>query len=158
MPLPKSRGEWTTDIESTEELDNFTVYTLVDITNTETTDPDLFDTLEYNQYQNLNTILQVVGMRTQPIVISVIVEKSANLKNFKFGSQYSGKHSVWIIKFASEYKDAWLKENDPTFFLKKDIDGIAYISSLEETVKFNIDIFNTSSVKYKNIYFENNKI
>jgi hypothetical protein len=158
MPLPNSRGEWTTDIAFTEELDNFTVYTLVDITNTETTDPDLFDTLEYNQYQNLNTILQVVGMRTQPIVISVIMEKSANLKNFKFGSQYSGKQNVWIIKFASEYKDAWLKENDPSFFLKKDIDGIAYISSLEETVKFDIDIFNTSSVKYKNIYFENNNI
>jgi hypothetical protein len=158
MPLPTSRGEWTTDITSTEELDNFTVYTLVDITNTEITDPDLFDTLEYNQYQNLNTILQVVGMRTQPIVISVIAKKSANLKNFKFGSQYSGKHSVWIIKFSSEYKDAWLKENDPSFFLKKDIDGIAYISSLEETVKFDVDIFNTSSVKYKNIYFENNNI
>jgi len=156
MPLPKSRGEWTTSITNTEELDYFTVYTLVDITNTEATDPDLFDTLEYNQYQNLNTVLQVVGLRTQPIVISVSLEKSVNLKNFKFGSEYTGKQNVWIIKFASEYKNAWLKESDPTFFLKKDIDGIAYISALTETVKFSIDIFNTVSPKHKNIYFENN--
>jgi len=158
MPLPNSRGEWITSIANAEDLDYFTAYTLIDITNTEATDPDLFDTLEYNQFQNLNTILQVIGLRTQPIVISVVLQKSANLKFFKFGSEYTGKQNVWIIKFASEYRNAWLKESDPTFFLKKDIDGIAYISSLKETVKFDIDILNTSSPKYKNIYFENNGI
>ncbi len=155
MPLLKTKGGWTTNEVINDNIKYYIAYTLIDVSNTEVTDPELFDTLEYNQFQNLNTILQIIGLRTQPIVLDVTLEKSAIIKNFKFGSEFSGKHNVWKIKFSSESNDPWKVETDDCHFLKKDTHGVAFISDLTETAKFKLDVFDSYSTQSKNIYFTN---
>lgn len=154
MPLLKSKGGWTTSDVVEETIKSYTAYTLIDVSDTEVTDPELFDTLEYNQFQNLNTISQIMGLRTQPIILEVKLEKNANIKNYNFGSEFSGKKNVWKITFSSESNDPWKMDNDDFHFLKKDINGIAFISGLSETAKFKIDVFDAYSLINKNIYFK----
>lgn len=155
MPLLKSKGGWTTTDVVEENIKSYVAYTLIDVSDTEVTDPDFFDTLEYNQFQNLNTLSQIMGLRTQPIILEVTLEKNVNIKNYNFGSEFSGKQNVWKIKFSSESNDPWKMENDDFYFLKKDINGIAFISGLSETAKFKIDVFDAYSTSNKNIYFKN---
>lgn len=135
------------------DLEFYTVYTLVDITDSGVNDSNLFDTKSYNQSQNLNVLLQIIGLRTQPIVLEVSSLSLQSMKDYQFGTSFKGTHTVWVVKFASEYKNAWKNELDYVYHLKEDCDGIAFIPDLDNTAKFGIDVFDTASNTKRNIYF-----
>ena len=63
-------------------------YTLVDITNNLNTK----NIAAYNQKQNLNTFIQLAGLRSQPISFIVTCLKAQDLADYRFGSSYSGQH------------------------------------------------------------------
>lgn len=136
-----------------DNLEFYTIYTLVDVTDSGVTDSDLFDTLPYNQNQNLNVLVQIIGLRTQPMIIEVSHLAAQNMSEYKFGNVFKGKNDVWIVKFACEYKNAWSKDDDQVYYLKSDCNDVAFIPKLLDTAKFKINIFNTVD-NNKNIYFE----
>lgn len=120
----------------------FRIYTLADISPTGARRGDGF---AYYQEQNYMTVIQTIGIRTNPI--NVIVSK--NEGTMKFGSKYKGKQNIWCLEFEVESQGGHSIE-----MLKEDFNLVPFNNNLEETVKFDKSIFLTQDPKLTNIVFE----
>lgn len=134
----------------------YELYTLIDITDTGVTDIRNKETKEYNQAQNLNVLLQLIGLRTQPINYKVTEIPKRGIKKYELGSEYCGNHRLWKLEFEVDREDVWKKDDDTFYYLKSDCDKVAITTLLDETAKLDNSIFDCFSIKYKNITF--NKI
>tara|TARA_Y100000389_G_C17067248_1_gene320196 strand:+ start:37 stop:441 length:405 start_codon:yes stop_codon:yes gene_type:complete len=134
-------------------MNTFTAYTLVDITNSGITRP-FNNILAYNQQQNLNTLIQTIGIRSQPLSPIVVVESTQDLVKYQFGKQYKGLHTVWKIKFSIEHSDVFRYKGNRLHHLYNDSDGIAIISNLSETANINTGCFETTDQYKINLYFK----
>lgn len=66
----------------------------------------------YHQAQNLNILIQSIGFRCQPAMISVNFQSVAitsfnNAHNVNLGSAYTGTKTLWTVKFATEHPGSW---------------------------------------------------
>jgi len=128
-------------------------YTLVDITDTGTTKVRDSNTKEYHQQQNLNVLLQTIGLRTQPLEPKIKVLKNVSSKDYGFHDFYNSDDlTVWVLEFYIEPESIWDDGNDYFAILNDDANGIAITPDLDNTVDFLVDIFDTSH--HKNLYFE----
>ncbi len=107
----------------------------------------------YNQQQNLNTLVQCIGMRSQPLDIRVERFEAQDVVDYAFGTAYSGLHTVWKFDFSSEHSNVFTQDDNNVYFLKQDCNRIAFTPYLDETVNFLNNIFNTKSDEYINLYF-----
>lgn len=131
-------------------IEYFTCYTLVDITDTGVYNPAV--SKEYEQAQNLNALLQAISLGSQPILASVEKITAADLGDFEFGSDYSGFQTIWILRFASERVGSITVDT-----LIRDIDGLPLYVDLDETAVFDNNVFDTNDSVIKNIYFVRNE-
>ena len=130
-------------------IEYFTCYTLVDITDTGIYNPSAGNA--YEQAQNLNALLQAISLGSQPILSSVEKILAAELADYDFGSDFTGNQNVWILRFASERVGSIT-----TTSLVRDIDGLPVYDDLEETAVFDTNVFETNASDQKNIYFYRN--
>ncbi len=125
--------------------------TLVDVTPTGVTRTN---GLHRDQQRNWETVLQCIGIKTQPLQVSapsaVDVE---NISTFKFGDFYTGPQRVWYWTWAVEPADIYDLPNQPLASLQKDFEQVPIITGLEETARFMLPIFYPYGT-IKNIYFE----
>ncbi len=140
----------------TGDIEYFTAYTLVDTTDSGITDPNSSNTKGYNQSQNLNVLLQLTGLRAQPIVSSVLKRENQDMADYSFGSAFSGTETIWIVKFATEYKGAWANAGDNTYHLVEDCNGVAVTTGLDDTATLASNSFDTKNATNKNLYFVRN--
>jgi hypothetical protein len=133
--------------------EKYKIYTLVDITDSGVTDPKLSESTEYNQAQNLNVLLQIIGMRTQPMDHQVTCLRSQKLSDFSFGKTFKGKSNIWCLEFTVENQTPWMEEEDPLYHLRHDLEGMVFVGELSNTKDFKSDVFVTSG-DYCNIIFE----
>lgn len=134
-------------------LEKYTGYTLVDITESGVTKANSKDTLGYNQNQNLNTLLQLIGMRCQALYVTVTKMEAQDVVDFCFGNQFKGLHTVWKIEFQVEHSGVFNKDSNKTHFLDYDVDGAVFTSGLSETVSFDKNLFAVFDKETKNTYF-----
>lgn len=125
--------------------------TLVDITNSGNTDSLSQDRTSYNQEQNLNVLLQIIGLRAQPTVVSVSSELT-DVDELEFGDTYSGQQRVWTLVFTAEYEGAWKRGDNTVFHLLHDSNDIAITSDLTETADVGKTFDTTASGC--NLYFK----
>jgi hypothetical protein len=137
-------------------LDKYTAYTLVDITDSNITNSRTSDIAGYNQQQNLNTLIQLIGLRSQPILYSITILKTQDVVDYAFGNTFKGLHSVWKFEFASEHSNAYTKDDNDVYFLQQDCNNVPITSSLNETVNLVNSIFETTNKNSLNIYFIKN--
>lgn len=121
------------------------IKTLVDITETGARRGE--DPLRSKQQANYNTIIQTAGFRAN-LVPNKCVKHVSSLKDLNFGDFFKGNQSWWEISFHLDYAEAITDE-----MLINDFSLVPFISGLEETVKFEKDVFITLGSK-KNIFFE----
>ena len=155
MPVQKN-GTGRPGEHLTGDIEYFTAYTLVDCTDSGVTDPNNADTKGYNQSQNLNVLLQLTGLRAQPIVSSVLKREAQAMADYSFGSGLTGTQTIWIVKFATEYKGAWANGADNTYHLVQDCQGVAVTTGLDDTATLSANAFNTTDAVNKNLYFVRN--
>ena len=136
----------------TGSTDYYTVYTLVDITDSGVLSPKT-DATGFYQAQNLNSFIQSIGIRSQPVLSGVNMLSAENLVNYEFGTSFTGTHDIWVLTFASETADAWKSVNNNVYMLKQDLNNTPIHTSLNETVIIPVDIIDTSSI-VKNTYFK----
>ena len=136
----------------TGSTDFYTVYTLIDITDSGVDSPKV-NAKGFFQAQNLNTFIQSISLRSQPVLSSVTILTAKDLSDYEFGSNFTGLHNIWVLKFASETADAWKKDNDDVYFLKQDFDTMPIHVTLDETVVINPESVDTSTVN-TNTYFK----
>lgn len=135
------------------DIDFLIAYTLVDITDTGNSNPS-GTTLAYQQAQNLNTLIQTLSMRSQIVLSNVSILENQDLANYKFGSEYSGEHTVWVFKFASEHPNIWDKASTKMFHAYADCHLTPVYTDLNETVDLRTTFVTTTSPQ-RNLYFEN---
>ena len=73
---------------------HYSAYTLIDITNTNVNQYK-DQIIQSNQQQNMNTLVQSIGLRSQPIDPEVSILMTQDIANYEFGSAYKGLHTVW---------------------------------------------------------------
>jgi hypothetical protein len=132
---------------------SYTIYTLVDITNSNVTNVKSTNTHGYNQQQNLNTLLQLISLRSQPIEVQINKLMAQDVVKYGFGKQFSGLHTVWKLDFISEHTDVFNKDDNEVYFLEHDCDGAAFTAKLDETVKFKTNTFEVFNKNTVNIRF-----
>ncbi|MDA9302707.1 hypothetical protein N8072_00865 [bacterium] len=96
---------------STQTQDSYQIITLVDITNTKCTNPK-GNSLEYKQQQNLNSFLQTLSMRAQPLNISVTQQNDPHLGD------------CWILQFDCDISKAWNSGDNPIHYINSDLHNI----------------------------------
>ena len=126
-----------------DNIEFFSVITLVDITNTGVTRNKTGHDIERDQQRNWETVLQVIGLRAQPIIIQGPASDviSADIVEELFGEMYSGKQRIWVANFGIEHKGAFKKDNDDLLLLKDDFNQVPIICGLNETARFILPIF-----------------
>lgn len=130
-------------------IEYFTAFTLVDIADTGVFDPIAGKT--YEQAQNLNALLQAISLGSQPILTSVEELVASDTADFEFGTDFTGAHNVWVLRFANERV-----ESITVSTLIRDIAGLPIYDDLDETAVFDTNVFETQDSVQKNIYFVRN--
>ena len=130
-------------------IEFFSCYTLVDITDTGVYDPS--SGTSYEQAQNLNSLLQAISLGSQPIMSSVEKIVAADMSDYDFGSDFTGNHNMWVLRFASERAGSITVAS-----LVRDIDGLPVYDDLDETAVFDSNVFETGESDQRNIYFIRN--
>jgi hypothetical protein len=133
--------------DEVDKMESFLCYTLVDISDTGTNDPQ--KSLSYQQYQNFNTLLQCIGLRALPFMLEVSKLESQNLSEYNFGSKYKkGKATIWTM--------AWKAEREGYFkveALEEDSNGLPIHTNLKEKVELPSQVFESKNPKLLNLYF-----
>lgn len=124
--------------------------TLIDITNTGVVSAT--NSKERNQYRNWETTKQVLGLRTQLILLTPPTIHIIDIADTQFGSAFKGKQKVWEFKFGVEFEAIFSDINNPYGTLEKDFTDVPIIIGLDETAKIEYPTFIVSGSE-KNIYF-----
>ena len=127
-------------------------YTLVDVTKTDVTKytPEL--ERMRNKQRNWETVMQVLGLRSQIMGIRQLKTETIDLSGYQFGDSYTGKHRVWTFEFEVEFENLYLQDHDPYATLKNDFAHTPIILGLDETATPPVSLFYTDGTS-KNIYF-----
>lgn len=117
---------------SANPVDVYEINTLVDITDTQVITPKK-SSIKFYQAQNLNTFLQVIGLRSQ--VLEYKVKKSrADYQDYGFNG-IQGDGNVWSLRFTADSTSPWLKNDDKLYWLRQDFFNIPIHTKLNETIK-----------------------
>jgi hypothetical protein len=129
-----------------------TAQTLVDITDTGVRRVKDSNTKEYHQQQNLNVLMQTIGLRTQ--IFDPVVTHQSDVPLGDEMSETFGNDNVdmWFLTFNVETEAIWNAGNDDLALLKQDVHGVAFTSDLDNTVEFSTDMFD--AIKNVNISFQ----
>lgn len=132
--------------------DTFVLVTLIDITETGELRGN---SKERDQQRNWETVLQVLNLKTQPIIVEgpeqvqgIDFKKHTGLVNCfgEFYHEFPYPQTLWAVKFASEQEDVYSIEE-----LYKDFDQVPVILGLNETARFMLPIFHSYG-SLKNIH------
>lgn len=147
---------------------NIKCFTLYDITRTNVSYRKKFadnmspvERKARNQQSNLETILQIINMRSQPENISAsecVEVKTADIASYNFGYVFSKKYlkqptiKVWSFTFTIEHPDVFNNGRDELGYLLDDCDRVPMITGLDETVKLSSQL--SLADESRSIYFE----
>tara|TARA_B110000858_G_C17433355_1_gene306456 strand:- start:78 stop:503 length:426 start_codon:yes stop_codon:yes gene_type:complete len=132
---------------------NYTAFTLVDVTHSNEIRSKKNNTFQYHQQQNYNTLVQTIGLRSQPINMVTTRLLTQDVAEYGFGKRYKGLHTVWRIDFSIEHTDVFKFKGNDMYHLMNDCDGVAIITKLEETTEIKTKCFETINKNYVNILF-----
>ena len=138
-------------------LDYYTCVTLIDITktnavrhyNTSMPDSESDYNLKRNQHRNYQTMLQVIGLRCQPVYLTDPVKYvDRDLAELGFGSDFT-KETVWAYSFGVEQQDIFLTDEHPFGLLLEDLHNVPIILELMESAAIEepmLDLFGIQTI------------
>jgi hypothetical protein len=124
------------------------LYTTVDITQTNVRIKSNIDdwSLQRNQQRNLDTVIQTLGLRSQPVNIHVR-QFVKNPRSFGLGSNLPEECNIWEMEFDIEHENAFGENCEVAL---KDINYVPLINGLNETQPAFPPVFQTTGT-FKNI-------
>lgn len=132
-------------------MQTFTIYTLVDITETGQYGRGAGTELEKQQQQNFLTLTQTIGLRVNPIYDRKPKRiEDFDMKSQPFGSKFKGQHTVWKWDFYIEYDGGFKTDVSEYGLLEQDLHFIPIITDLTETAKFSRPVFDTQTDQDRN--------
>ena len=134
-------------------LQFFQGFSLVDITPTGVI-RGADNEVERNQQRNWETVLQCIGLRTQPQNIQEPIQSTfADIAIAEFGDFYQGEQKIWLWQWSVEREGVYDLADNPLGGLLQDFEQVPVITGLTETAKFMLPIFYPYG-SIKNIYFK----
>ena len=124
--------------------ERITAYTLVDIS----------DDKSALQQQNLNVLIQVASLRSNPMNIDSELFGNQDLSQYDFGEDFGGNQNVWKMVFDIEQQGVYQNKSGELGGLVDDVHNCPIIDELMESVKITPAVFDSKNEKTKNIYFE----
>lgn len=124
------------------------LYTTVDITQTNVRIKSNVDdwSLQRNQQRNLDTLIQTLGLRSQPV--NIHVKKVVALPaHFDLGTNLSELSNVWVMEFDIEHYKAFGENCELAL---KDLNYVPIINGLTETTPAFPPVFQTTGT-FKNV-------
>ena len=121
----------------------FQIETLVDVTQTFARKGD--DSKQVKQQANFMTLYNIIGLRTNPVDFEVTTDKKYVKE---FGLDFKGKQRVWNVEFSVEAVDSISIED-----MIADFDLVPFIDDLDETVKFDNNVFRSKDQAKINVIF-----
>jgi len=106
-----------------------------------------------NQQSNFTTLIQLLQMRSNIDWESTPVKQMDNIVNWRFGSVFEGRHTIWQFEWQVEQSEVYAFDSDPVGGLIEDFDQIPIINFCKETAAFPRNVFNTQDPRYINTYF-----
>jgi len=124
----------------------FKIITLIDVEETgERKGPNK---TEIGQQANYDTIIQVLGLRSNPVPLE-IQKCSGDIKDIGFGDSFRNKkYSYWTFSF--EMPDG----STSIDAMQNDFNLVPIVTGLTETAKINISVFKTKDSTDRNIVFK----
>jgi hypothetical protein len=110
------------------------------------------------QRQNLNTLVQTVSLRANPMNIKVAMMANQPMADYDFGENFGGNHNVWILSFTVEQASVYENKSGPIGGLIDDVHHIPIIANLMESVSIDPEVFDTKNDITKNTYFNLQKL
>lgn len=107
-----------------------------------------------NQQSNFETVIQLIGLRSQPEDINYPEKIMMTLINSNMGTEYNMKSKipVWTFTFVVHQPEIFEDDDDKLGKLVQDCSGVPMITGLEEWSKLGRIL--ETSVDFRNIYFE----
>lgn len=154
----------------TQTTEFYTVYTLFDITPTgvvrnyspnkkflldavgQQLNTDMDWQRSRNQQRNLQSLIQIISLRTQPMIEEVKCLFNQDLDKYQFGKNYIGKATVWMMSFASEISSVFKLNDNPVGTLQRDANGVPIVLNLTESVSMEFPTIDTETCSL-NCYF-----
>jgi len=112
----------------------YSIFTQIDITKASPL-RDEQDMLKQGQQANFNSLRQAIELR------AIIVDDQDPKQYTEDGELW------WVYHFETDRDDEYLVKNNPVGLLVDDIDGIPFISGLNNTVEFEQLVFKTKGKK-----------
>lgn len=105
------------------------------------------------QRQNLNTMVQTISLRANPLNVKVHLMGNQDLKDYSFGENFGSKQNIWLLSFTIEQSNVFQNKNGELGGLEDDLHQVPIIADLLETVTIHPQIFDTKNLLTKNTYF-----
>jgi len=131
----------------------FIGYSLVDITATGVIRSSDSEDIARNQQRNWETVLQCIGLRTQPLHIKLPQKFEDKVELYNFGEFYSGVQTIWQWSWAIEAEGVYDLPGKTLGALNTDFEQVPVITGLNETARFILPIFHPYGA-IKNIFIE----
>ena len=132
----------------------FQGFTLVDITATGVIRSQDLDNAERNRQRNWETLLQCIGLRTQPQNIQEpVTSMFEDIGIAEFGDFYTGSQKIWTWSWTVEREGVYDLVNAPLAGLLQDLEQVPIVTGLTETARFMLPIFYPYGT-IKNIYIK----
>ena len=138
-------------------MDYVTGFTLVDITRTGVTHNRHENEQQRNQQRNWETVIQCMGIRTQPLDIQGPKCIEMYVDEDTFGEMYQGQQRVWVWTFTADRTGTWAADNNQLALLHNDFNEVPIIQGLDETARFILPIFYTKGA-IKNVFFKSGRL
>jgi hypothetical protein len=104
------------------------------------------------QQSNFETLLQIIGLRSQPENISI--PEITTTRRSHWGTHYRGKtFKSWTFTFTVDVPSVFKHDGDELGYLKMDCTGVPMITDLDEVHSMESKMLD-SSKEYRNITFE----
>lgn len=110
------------------------------------------------QRQNLNTLIQTVSLRANPMNIKVAMMANQPMVDYDFGENFGGNHNVWMLSFTVEQTSVYENRSGPIGGLKDDVHNIPIITHLMESATVDPEVFDTTNLLTLNTYFNLQKL
>lgn len=105
-----------------------------------------------NKQRNFETVIQIIGLRAQPVYLENSIVVLDNLTNYNFGNSFSGENNVWTLVFGVEQADVYNTHGIELNSLIEDFHSVPIICGLNESISFKKSTFITLNEE-KNVYF-----
>lgn len=122
--------------------EHIVAYTLIDISDSSAL-----------QQQNLNSLLQTVALRANPMAIDSSLMGNQDMKDYDFGEDFGNSHNVWLLSFIVEQLNVFDNKNGELGGLIDDIHNVPIITDLMESAPIKPSVFDSKNIKTRNIYF-----